>query len=111
MPDTTEIEFYRGDAYGKEITITDEATGVAIDLTGYTLTMYVDSEKTPDSPSTTEKFQLIGVVAEPLLGKVVFTPSVANNNLNEDIYYYRVKMTADAGVTLRTVKRDQYKII
>jgi len=109
MVDNTKIEFYRGDAYSKEITITDNENDNAIDLTGYTLTMFVDKELTPDSPSTTELFQLVGNLTDPLNGKVTFTPTKSNNDITEDTYHYRVKMAL--GITLRPVKRDDYKII
>ena len=69
----------------------------------------VDSEKTPDSPSTTEKFSIPGTIIDALNGVVSFTPSTDNNDLPEATYYYRVKMTLAA--TIRTVIRDKYVII
>lgn len=101
------IEYYRGDSYSKEITITDES-GVPVNISGYTLTMFVDSVKVPVDESTA-MFDLDVTVTDGVNGKAIFTPSTTNNDLPQKTYYYRVKMALDT--TLRTVVLEKYKII
>lgn len=105
---TTEVKYYRGDSYSKEFTIIDEETDTPIDISGYTLIMEVDELKTPPD-GTTQKFTATGTIVDALNGIVSFTPSSANNDMPEAVYYYRVKMTL--GATIRTVIRDKYTII
>ena len=104
----TVVVYYRADSYSKEFTILDEDTGDPIDITGYTLTLTVDEEKTPQDGST-EQFQITGTIIDAPNGIVEFTPSSANNDIPEATYYYKIRMTL--GSTIRTAIRDKYTII
>jgi len=104
----TKVIYYRGDSYSKEFTITDEDTDLAINITGYTFTLTVDSKDTPSDPLT-EKFVTSGTIVDALNGIVSFTPSSVNNDIKESNYYYKIRMTS--GTTIRTVIRDKYVIL
>ena len=103
----TQIIFYRGDSYSKEFEITDEETGFAIDINGYTFTMSVDSRENPDSEDT-QLFFLTGLITDASEGKVAFTPTSENNNQPPKTYFYDVQMVT--GTNIRTVIKDKYII-
>ena len=105
---STAITFYRGDSYSKEFTITDKDSGSAIDISGYTFTLTVDSKQNPDTPSTTEIFSVAGVITDAANGKVTFTPTINNNDQTAKKYYYDVQM--EDGSTKRTIIKDTYTI-
>lgn len=108
MISDTQVIYFRGDSYAKEFTITDETTGDPINITGYTMTMSVDSLKTPPDAST-ELFTITGTIINALDGVVSFTPSSTNNDVQESRYYYKIRMSS--GSTIRTAIRDKYVII
>ena len=108
MTSETEVIYYRGDSYAKEFTITDETTGDPINITGYTLTMTVDSKKVP-TDALTEQFTITGTIINALAGVVSFTPTAVNNDMTEKTYYYKIRMSS--GATIRTAIRDKYVII
>ena len=104
---STEIEYYRGDSYPKEFTITDQATGNPVNLTGFVLTMTVNSDSDP-TDNTNEVFTVTGVVTDAAEGKVTFTPTAENNSISAVTYYYDIQMVG-GGIT-RTVIKDKYII-
>ena len=55
-----DIEWYRGDSYPLTLTVKDKATKLAIDLTGMTLLLSVNSEQNP-ADDTNQLFQVSGV--------------------------------------------------
>jgi len=89
----TKITYYRGDSYPKIFTIKDANTNQVIDLTGYTFIMTVNSLSSPPDDST-EIFFVPGVVDDPALGMVAFTPTSENNNITAVTYYYDVQMVS-----------------
>lgn len=104
----TAIEYFRGDSYAKEFTLTDGDTNLAIDITGYTFVMTVDSLRSPATPSTTSMFSVDGVLTTPEEGKVSFTPTVVNTAQEPKEYYYDIQMVI--GATKRTIIKDSFTI-
>ena len=103
-----ELIWYVGDSYTKEVTITDKETGGAIDLTGYTIRMHVDTLQAPTDVAT-ELFVLDGTITNAVEGKFTVNPTSDQNDIGRATYYYRVKLTIASDV--RTVNVNKYKII
>ncbi len=105
-----EIEWYRGDSYPIEATIKNKETGVVIDITGYSFILTVDTLKKPED-ATTKVFSITGVLdADPTMGKVSFTPTVSNTDIDPGKYYYDVQMTDSSG-HIRTIAKDIWTIL
>jgi len=90
-----DIERYRGDSKADKFSITDKEDGSAVDLTGCTFLLTLDSRKNPTDTST-QIYQLTGTVSDPTSGVVTFAPSTTQANL-VGYYYYDVQMTDAAG--------------
>ena len=106
------IEWYRGDSYGIELTMKDKTTSEAIDITGYSFIMTVNSTKDPSGIST-QMFQVIGVVDPDQTvnkGKVTLTPTTVQTDIPKAKYYYDVQMT-DASDNVRTIAKYEMKIL
>lgn len=102
------IERYRGDSYADEFRITHKEDDSAVDLTGYSFLLTVDTRKTP-TDNTTQVYQLTGVVDSPTSGVVKFSPSSAQADL-VGYYYYDVQMTDPWGSS-RTLVSGKYVYI
>lgn len=104
------IEWYRGDSYPAEILVTSAATGDPIDLTGYLFTLTVNSSKNPVDESE-KMFEVLGDVnVDPTTGKVSFTPTATDTDLDPKTYYYDIEMRDPAG-HIRTIAKFKWKII
>ena len=107
---SNELTFFRGDSYAKGITLKDKATKLPLDITGCTFIMTVDSEKDPPD-DTTKLFEVVGVVdADPLTGKVSFTPTEVNTAQEPEKYYYDVQGVGGILGVKRTVLKDAFII-
>jgi len=103
------IEWFRGDSYPLELTIKDKETSLALDLTGYTFKLTIDSLKEPPD-ATTKVFEVDGVLdIDPTTGKVVFTPSAIQTAIAPGNYFYDVQMT-DISSNIRTIVKDKWNI-
>jgi hypothetical protein len=104
------VEWYRGDSYPLEITVKDSATEAAIDITGYSFIMTVDTEKYP-TDALTKLFDVAGVLdADPTTGKVSFTPTTIDTDQDVGTYYYDIQMT-DVSGNIRTIVKNDFKIV
>jgi hypothetical protein len=103
----TEITFYRGDSYPKVMAITDSITKLAVDITGYTFTMTIDTLKNPPD-DTTKVFVVDGAITDAAGGLVSFTPTSVDNDQDPKSYYYDVQMVS--GAVVRTIVKDKYII-
>ncbi len=106
-----ELTFFRGDSYPIELTIKDKENSAAIDITGYSFTMTVNSEKDPADDANLQFF-IAGVVDPDQVvnkGKVAITPSVDHTDLPSATYYYDIEMT-DLSGNVRTIGKDKFKI-
>lgn len=105
-----DIEWYRGDGYPFELTILAKGTTTAIDITGYSFKLTVDETKDPEDDST-KLFDVDGVLdGDPTTGKVSFTPTSVNTDLEPDGYFYDVQMTDGSG-NIRTIAKAKWKIV
>ena len=101
------ITIFRGDSYPIRFTLTDKSTGAALNLTGSTLTITVDTLVDPPD-ATTKIFALTGALsATPADGKVSFTPTIANTSTVGQ-YWYDVQLAH--GGTVRTVIKNRFTI-
>ena len=64
----------RGDTYADEITVKSKATGLPINITGYTFTMTLDPEKSP-ATAANNLYSLTGTIVDAPNGRVEFAPS------------------------------------
>lgn len=96
----------RGDTYADEITITSEATGTAVDITGYTFKMTLDPSRAPID-GTTKIYEVIGTITNGPAGKVEFVPTLTQSDQIPGNYYYDIQMTDGVG-RKRTIALDKY---
>lgn len=95
----------RGDTYADEFVIKSAATQLPVDITGCSFLMTLDSQKSP-LDSSTNIYQLVGVVLDGPGGRVNFAPTAEQAN-RQGSYYYDVQMIDTAG-RKRTVALAQY---
>ena len=104
----TAISMYRGDSYPITLKLKDSTSGAAIDLTGASLLMTVDTLENPVDDST-KLFEVAGVLdADPSTGVVTFTPTSVNTAV-VGAYFYDVQLT-DADGNVRTVAKNTFTI-
>ena len=94
---TKTICWGRGDSSAKGFIIQDSA-GVAIDITGFTFKLTVNSEKDP-SDATNEKFSIVGAITDAPNGKVAFSPTVTDTDITPDTYFYDIEQTAGGAIS------------
>lgn len=105
---TTAITMYRGDSYPITLTLTDKTTKAAIDLTGCSLTMTVDTLSAPPD-DTTKVFEVAGVLsATPTDGRATFVPT-SEDTSTVGTLYYDIQLT-DADGNVRTVAKDKFTV-
>lgn len=102
-----DIEWYRGDSYRLPITLLNKAGG-ALNLTGSSFLFTVNSNERP-SDTSTQMFQVIGVVDDPLTGEVYFIPTEDQTNIASGTYYYDIQMAQ--GTNRRTLSKNKFKIL
>ncbi len=96
----------RGDSDAKGFIIQD-SDGVAIDITGFTFRLTVNTEKDP-APGT-ELFTVTGVLTDATNGKVGFAPTAVDTDQTPGTYFYDIEQTA-AGL-ISTVIKGKVQII
>ena len=104
----TDITRKRGDTYGIEFAITD-SSGTAIDVTGYTFLMTVDTSKAPTN-SDNNVFQLTGTITDAAAGLVEFAPTALQADMTPGTYFFDCQMTDDTG-RIRTIDSGKFKIV
>lgn len=102
---TTALTRYRGDTYPDEITVTDE-TGSAVDITGYTFLLTVNTERSPTSIAT-QVFQLTGTIVDAAAGQVNFAPSAMQADQTPAKYYFDIQMTTTTP-HIKTIAKGTY---
>jgi hypothetical protein len=103
-----EICWGRGDSDAKGFQIKDSA-GVAIDITGFSYLLTVNSEKDP-TDMINEQFQVVGVITDALNGRVSFSPTAVNTDITPSTYFYDIQQT-DGGGAISTLIKGKCKII
>jgi len=92
---TKTICWARGDSDAKGFIIQNSA-GVAIDITGFTFKLTVNSEKDPTTTAN-QQFTVIGAITDASAGKVAFSPTTANTDIVPATYFYDIEQTDGSG--------------
>ena len=71
--------------------------GVALDITGSTITLSVDDLAEPATPSVTNQFTLAGVLTDAANGVVQFTMTTLQAALVAGDYFYDIKFVEAGG--------------
>ena len=90
----------RGDSSAKGFTVKD-SDEVAINITGFTFKLTVNSEKDP-TDTTNQKFTVVGAITDAPNGKVAFSPTTANTDIEPGTYFYDIEQT-DGGAAISTL--------
>ena len=94
--------FTRGDNPTIVVTLTDASDNTAIDLTGASAVLTVNTLEYPVDTST-QVFQLAGAIQAPATGGIIhFQPTTAQANQSPGCYFYDVQVTFADG-TRRTL--------
>ncbi|MGB0749059.1 MAG: hypothetical protein ACPGO3_09960 [Magnetospiraceae bacterium] len=107
MAENPTIERYRGDTVAVSFTFT-ESDGSAIDLTGGSLLLTVNSEKGP-TDTANQLWQIVGTLTDATTGKAEFTPSAVQADLEPKTYYYDIQFTDSAGA-IRTMALGKFVV-
>jgi len=97
---TKTICWGRGDSAARGFTIQDSA-GVAIDITGFTFKLTVNSEKKP-TDTVNQQFTITGVIIVAASGTVSFSPLTTDTDITPGTYFYDIEQT-DAGGKIATL--------
>lgn len=100
--------FTRADSLPFTFTLTDSVSGAAIDITGGSFLLTVNTDPEPTDASD-QVFQLTGVITDGPNGVVEFTPSAANLDQTPGVLFYDVQWT-DASSNVRTVIKGEIEI-
>ena len=98
----------RGDSDAKGFVIED-SNGVAIDITGFSFKLTVNSEKDP-TDTVNEQFSVSGIISDALNGKVSFGPTITDTDITPTTYFYDIEQT-DTGGRIKTLIKAKAKII
>lgn len=104
----TTITRYRGDTASDIINVTD-ANGDAIDVTGYTFYLTVNTERNPTDDSN-QLFQITGTIVGSPINTVFFTPSSVQADQTPGRYYYDIQMEDSSG-RIKTLQKGTYKFL
>jgi hypothetical protein len=99
------IERRRGDTAPDIFTLTEKATGDPANLAGCSAVLTVDTRENP-TDATTQQYQLVGVISNPVDGVIKFSPSAAQAD-KLGTFYFDVQLTDATGAIL-TVSKGQY---
>ncbi len=92
---TKTICWGRGDSDAKGF-IVQSSIGIAIDITGFTFKLTVNSEKDPTGTAN-QKFTIVGALTDALAGKVAFSPTITDTDIAPETYFYDIEQTDGSG--------------
>ncbi len=101
------IERKRGDTRPIRRQIKSKATGNAIDVTGWSFVLTVNTDRYPED-DTNEVFQITGTLQAPTDGIVYFSPSTEQAAEVGD-FYFDIQATDDTG-KVETIEHDIYQV-
>lgn len=107
-PGSESICVVRGDSPVIPVEFFDENNTV-IDITGWTGVMTVDSSPSPSS-SSTNIFQVTGVVAVGTDGVMTFQPSETQLNLTPKTYFYDIQVQTTVP-SKRTPLKGEFQVV
>lgn len=99
------ITRYRGDTAADRFTI--QRDGAALNITGWTFALTVNSEKDPVGTST-QLFTVAGVITSATAGQVQFSPDATQADQTPGDYYYDVQGVDPNGAKV-TVDKGRYR--
>lgn len=107
-PTVIDIEYTREDNEPFAFQLND-ADGNALNVSGSTFTMTVNTESDADSATSSELFTLTGTfLTDGTDGRILFTPTSVNTDLDADVYFYDVQQDTP---TRRTIIRGELTIL
>ena len=104
----TDITRKRGDTYADVIIVKSKKTKQAINITGYSFVLTVDTKQAP-TDATTKVYQLAGAILDAAAGRVEFAPNATQANHVGD-FFYDIQMTDGTG-RKRTIESGKYKYL
>jgi hypothetical protein len=99
-----DLERRRGDTYADRFYITD-GVGKPLNITGFSFKLTLDRRPEP-TDSSTQVYQLTGVITDAANGVVEFAPTIEQAN-QVGVFHYDMQMT-DAQSRTRTVVVARY---
>ena len=102
-----DLERRRGDTFADRFTLKQD--GVALDVTGASFLMSVNTEKAP-ADNANQLYQLTGTIVDAAGGVVEFAPSAVQADQTPAGYFYDVQMT-DSGGAKRTLVAGKLKVV
>ena len=85
----------RGDSDAKGFIVQD-SDGVAVDISGFSFKLTVNSEKNP-TDQVNEQFSIVGVITDAAAGKVGFAPTTTDTDITPTTYFYDIEQTDGSG--------------
>ncbi len=85
----------RGDSSAKGF-IVQTSAGVAIDISGFSFKLTVNSEKDPTTTAN-QQFTIVGAITDATNGKVAFSPLVTDTDIDPGTYFYDIEQTDGSG--------------
>lgn len=104
------LERKRGDTAPDVLNVTDEENGgAALDITGFSYTLTVNSEKDPEAGIGTELVQVGGTITDAPNGRVEFLWTVGDADQEPGVYWYDIEQV-DASGRIKTIAKNKYVI-
>ncbi len=97
---TKTICWGRGDSNAKGF-IRQDSAGAALDVTGFSFKLTVNSEKDPADTSN-QQFTIIGALVDAVNGQISFAPTTGDTDIAPGTYFYDIEQT-DAGGGVATL--------
>lgn len=100
---TKNICWARGDSDAKGFVVQDSA-GVAVNITGFSFRLTVNTDKNPTQNVGEELFTIVGVITDAVNGKVAFAPTSTDTDQIPGKYFYDVEQTDGSGLISTVIK-------
>jgi len=98
-----EIRRLRGDTKPIPKILKSDDTGLAVNITGYTFVLTVDTQQNPPD-AVTQQFQISGSIIDGPAGKVQFQPSLGQADQTPGTYWYDIQITEASGAIVTLLK-------
>lgn len=104
------FEIYRGDTAPNELNFTNSA-GNAYDLTGVSsLVITANPERNPDDDDD-EMWSVTMTITDATAGETTFALNSTQADMEPGVYWFDVQATLTAGSTIRTIFKDQFRVL
>lgn len=105
-----QIKYYCNDDKAVILTLKDKSSKDAIDLTGKTVKVTVNSEENP-TDTTNQLFSLAATILSATGGRISVAPSKAQSAQTPGTYYYDVQITTTATSVVDTAGKGEWVFI